>query len=73
MPVLAKDATQVAPTKEDGAGSTPATEGIFFAMMRSETVDDSELTGTTHSAFDGPETIHMAIAGAQVTIFKMLV
>jgi hypothetical protein len=70
VPVLAIHATKVAPAKENRAGTIPATQRIFFTVMRAHAVHDRTLARTAYGTFDRLQAVHAAVPGAEVAIFE---
>ena len=73
LPVLAINAAQAAPGKEDGARAVYATQWNLFTVVGAVAVDPGAHTGTADCALDARIAINMAIAGAQVAIGHLLV
>ncbi len=66
LPVLAKDAAQIAPTEKNRAGAPAATERIFFAEVRAEPVHAGERAGAADHAVERYGAVDSAVAGAQI-------
>jgi len=72
FPILAKNATKVAPTKEDRTRAVPVSEHMLFSVVRAEAVNHGPLAGAADSSVDCNQAIHMAIPGAQVTSLEVM-
>jgi hypothetical protein len=48
-------------------------ETVFLAMVRTGRIDDGSLACAAHRATAAFQAVHMAIAGAQVAVRKVLV
>ena len=71
FPVLAVHTAQVAPAEKNGARPAPATQRIFFAMMRTITVHHRPFTAAAYRTLDGLSPVHMTVAGTQIAVFQM--
>ena len=68
LPVLAEDAAQAAPGKEEGARAVHPAQWVFFTVMRAVTVDPGTHTGAADRALDAGIAIDVTVTGAQVAI-----
>lgn|GEM_PF-4798697 len=64
--ILAKTTTEIAASKKDGAGPTPADQGGFLAEMRTVTGYPGQGSGTASAGLAG-QAVDPAAAGAQGT------
>ena len=73
LPVLAKDAAQAAPGKEDCARAVYATQWNLFTVVGAVAVDPGAHTSTADCALDAGIAINVTVTGAQVAIGHVLV
>jgi hypothetical protein len=72
FPVLAEHATEIAPTEKYRSGSVPAPEHIFFSMVRSKTMNDRLLAGSTHRSLDRNQAVNTTVPRAQIATLQVL-
>jgi hypothetical protein len=71
FPVLTEHATQIAPAKKNCSGSAPTPEHILLSMVRSKTMNNSVLSGSTYGAVDRKQAVDMTIPRAQIAVFQV--
>ena len=71
FPVLAKYTAEIAPAEKDCSGSAPTPEHIFFSMVRSKTMNNGVLSGSTYGAVDRKQAVDMTIPRAQIAVFQV--
>jgi len=71
FPVLAEHATEIAPAKKDCSGSAPTPEHILLSMVRSKTMNNGVLSGSTYGAVDREQAVDMTIPRAEIAVFQV--
>jgi hypothetical protein len=72
LPVLTKDAVQITPPEENGAGAHPSADGLLLTVVSTETVNQCLFACLADRSFRGLQPVDATIPRAKVTLLQTL-